>query len=1039
MVETIFDTLNAKAALFAIKECFEELNFEVPVFISVTITDKSGRTLSGQTVEAFWSSVKHFNAFSIGINCALGAKDMYPFLKTLSHIADTYISCYPNAGLPNPMSDTGYDETPEMTAKLLSDFAEEGLVNMVGGCCGTTPEHISAIYESVKTIPPRNVSTSSDSLIVSGLEALEVKQLNAPFIVIGERTNVTGSPKFAKLIKNQQIEEAVSVARQQVENGANIIDINFDEGLLDSEKCMKEFLNLISSEPDIAKVPVMIDSSKWSVIEEGLKCMQGKCIVNSISLKDGEEDFLIKAKKILKYGASVVVMAFDEKGQAATKEDKVRICKRAYDLLVGINFPAQDIIFDPNVLTIATGIEEHNNYAVDFIESLTEIKKQCPKAKTSGGISNLSFSFRGQNQVREAIHSVFLYHCIKAGLDMAIINAGMLEVYDEIEPKLKLLVEDVIFNRSNEATEDLLKFSEELTPSQKVKSEQKAWRTLPVRKRIEHALIKGIDSYIIEDTEELFEQLKDPLQVIEGPLMDGMQVVGDLFGDGKMFLPQVVKSARVMKKAVGFLEPYMKEQTKTNSRTAGRVVLATVKGDVHDIGKNIVSVVLQCNGFEVIDMGVMVHCDNILKKAKEVNADFIGLSGLITPSLDEMIFVAQQMQKHEFSCPLLIGGATTSKLHTAVKIAPHYNNSGVAHVLDASRVVNVCNEFIHHNEETIESLKKDQQVITEKFHLRSKNIELMPLDQARNQGFKWNASDADICQVKKYGVFDFQHFDLNEIGEYIDWSPFFWTWELKGLYPKIFNHPEKGPQARKLFDDAQKLLNEISQKKLFSPKAIVGFFKAQSENESVHLYNEENQKIETLEFLRQQRSQKNNQLCLADFIAPKTSGIMDSLGLFCVTSGPQADTWASELKAKGDDYKAILVQALSDRLAEALAEMMHKKARDNFGYGENEQLDTQQLIKEQYRGIRPAPGYPACPDHTEKLKIWSLLGVESKIGVKLTESYSMTPASSVSGYYFAHPKSSYFNVGPVADDQLRKLSEIKNIDIKKLRLQINGL
>ena len=1038
LVETIFDTLNAKAALFAINECFEELEYEVPVFISVTITDKSGRTLSGQTVEAFWTSVKHFNAFSIGINCALGAKDMYPFLKSLSNVASTYISCYPNAGLPNPMSDTGYDETPEMTAKQLYDFAEEGLVNMVGGCCGTTPEHIKAIEDAIKPLKPRLVPKASKSMLLSGLEALEIPEVEAPFIVVGERTNVTGSPRFAKLIKNNQMEEALSVARQQVESGANIIDINFDEGLLESEECMKEFLNLISSEPDIARVPVMVDSSKWSVIETGLKCLQGKGIVNSISLKDGEKDFLDKAKTILKYGASVVVMAFDEKGQAATKKQKVDICKRAYDLLQTINFPPQDIIFDPNVLTVATGIEEHNNYAVDFIEAIKEIKKLCPLAKTTGGVSNLSFSFRGQNQVREAIHSIFLYHSIQAGLDMAIINAGMLEVYDEIEPKLKKLVEDVIFNKSPEATENLLKFSESLRPSEKAKTEEKAWRKLEVSKRIEHALIKGIDSHIIEDTEELFEKIKDPLEIIEGPLMDGMKVVGDLFGEGKMFLPQVVKSARVMKKAVGFLEPYMKEKMSQTNSSSGRVVLATVKGDVHDIGKNIVSVVLQCNGFEVIDMGVMVPCEDILNKAKEVNADFIGLSGLITPSLDEMIHVAQQMQKHNFQCPLLIGGATTSKIHSAVKIAPHYSQ-GVVHVLDASRVVNVCNEFLHHGEDTLTQLKSDQKSLVEKFEARNTKTELLSLEAAQKQKFQCSKENADIKALSKYGVFDYQHLDLNEIAEYIDWSPFFWTWELKGLYPKILKDSKVGDQAQKLFDEAQALLSEICQKKLFSPKAIVGFFKAQSEDETVFLYDENEKHIESLEFLRQQRPQKQHQLSLADYIAPKSSNIMDSLGLFCVTTGPQADIWAQDLKQKGDDYKAIMVQALSDRMAEALAEMMHKKARIHFGYGENENLSNEELIKERYRGIRPAPGYPACPDHTEKLKIWSLLSVEEKINVKLTQSYSMMPASSVSGYYFAHPESRYFNVGPVDDEQLQRLSDKKSIDIEKLRLQINGM
>jgi len=1028
--ETIFDTLNAKAALFAIDQLQEELNEKLPLMISVTITDASGRTLSGQTVEAFWNSVRHTKPLSVGINCALGAKEMGPFLQDLSRAADCFISCYPNAGLPNPLAPTGYDETPESIALELDQFAKRGLVNIVGGCCGTTPAHIQAIAQTLRQAPPRKPVLAQPRMRLSGLEPLNLASSGErSFIMIGERTNVTGSPKFAKLIRDGNLSEALTIARQQVESGANILDINFDEGMIDGKKMMRDFLNLLGAEPDISKVPFMIDSSKWEIIEEGLKCIQGKPIINSISLKEGETEFIRQAKLAKRYGAAVVVMAFDEKGQAVSCPEKVRISKRAYQILTEqVGLDPSDIIFDANVLTVATGMNEHNDYATAFIEAIREIKKTCPCAFTSGGISNLSFSFRGNNPVREAMHAVFLYHAIQAGLDMGIVNAGMLEVYEEIPLKLREKVEAVILNSSETAAEELLECAEELkqqsnesSPSSK-KEKTEAWRSLPLQERITHALVKGIDTHINEDTEEARHTLKIPLKVIEGPLMDGMKVVGELFGSGKMFLPQVVKSARVMKKAVAYLEPYMEEEKKKNPlQTQGKILLATVKGDVHDIGKNIVGVVLACNGYEVIDMGVMVSCDQILKAAKEKNVDLIGLSGLITPSLDEMIFNLKEMSRIDFQIPVLIGGATTSKVHTAVKMDEHYRQP-VIHVVDASLAVGVCTKLLSSSQGPAykEEIKKEYAIIRESYLKNKSNMKFTPLELAREKKFKCDWQKIDIAKPERTGVFEL-NIELSEIIPHIDWSPFFWAWELKGLYPKIFENPKYGQEAKKLFEDAQNLLTKIKNEKLLRPKALVGIFNAHSHHENVEILDPQTKKrIDTLHFLRQRAENVINNdthYCLADFVAP--NGVLnpqghereDFIGLFAVTSGKEVEELAKEFEKANDDYSAILVKAIGDRLAEGLAELAHKKVREIFGFGRTENLTNQDLIDEKYRGIRPAPGYPACPIHEEKLKIWKLLEVENRIGIRLTENFAMTPASSVSGYYFNHPQAKYFHVG----------------------------
>ncbi len=1052
--ETTFDTLNLKAAIYAIESFFDEWEGEkIPVMISVTITDRSGRTLSGQTVEAFWNSVRHARPFSVGINCALGAEQMRPYIEELSQIADCHISCYPNAGLPNPLSETGYDETPEITSALLLDYAKNGFVNIVGGCCGTTPEHIEMVVERLSDIPPRKIPVCEDLTRLSGLEPLTLtSKAGGPFIMVGERTNVTGSPKFARLIKEEDYDGAVSVALQQVENGANIIDVNFDEGLLDSEACMKRFLNLIASEPEVTKVPVMIDSSKWSVIEQGLKCIQGKCIVNSISLKEGEEVFCEQAKASMRYGASVVVMAFDENGQAASKEDKVEICKRAYRILTEkVGMDPCDIIFDPNILTVGTGIEEHNSYAVNFIEAVREIKKSCPQALTSGGVSNISFSFRGNNIVREAMHSAFLYHAVKAGLDMGIVNAGMLTVYDEIDPELLEKVEDVLLNRRTDATERLVEHAKQFEGAKSVGSEKETrqWREFGVEKRLEHSLVNGIADFIEDDTEEARIKYGVPLKVIEGPLMDGMKVVGDLFGDGKMFLPQVVKSARVMKRAVAHLQPFMEEEKEGSGGRKGKFVIATVKGDVHDIGKNIVSVVLGCNNYEVIDLGVMVPCEKILNVARENKADFIGLSGLITPSLDEMVYNAKEMEREGFKIPLLIGGATTSRAHTAIKIAPGYSGI-VDHVADASLVVGACNEMLDPEKAKLytEKLEKSNYEQRQRFEKARSRTEYATIEEARKKMFPTDWDNIGIECPGRLGVFVFDSISLEEVSGYIDWSPFFWAWELKGVFPKILEHPERGDQAKKLYRDGQTLLKQIMLEKIFTPRAVVGIFRANSVGDDVEIYNagedshptcccqnpppehREQKKIQAVfHFLRQQemRSEQGPYYCLSDFVAPKVSGREDYMGGFVVTAGDGVEKFSEDFKKKDDDYNSIMASVLGDRIAEALAEMIHKKVRDIWGYGKNENLSTEDLINEKYRGVRPAPGYPSCPDHTEKKILWDLLEAQKHTGVSLTESFAMTPPSSVSGFYMAHPESRYFFLGKILKDQVLDYAKRKKI------------
>ena len=1020
--ETTFDTLNLKACLFAISEIEEERGEKLPLMISVTITDASGRTLSGQTVEAFWNSVRHSRPISVGINCALGAVEMEPFLKDLARVADCAISCYPNAGLPNPLSPTGYDETPESIAGHLKRFADQGLVNIVGGCCGTTPKHIAAITQIVRHGLPRKAQALPARMRLSGLEPLNVAaEGERTFLMVGERTNVTGSPKFARLIKEGQLSEGLVIARQQVESGANILDVNFDEGMIDGKKMMREFLNLLGSEPEIARIPFMIDSSKWEILEEGLKCIQGKAVVNSISLKEGEAAFLEQARKIQRYGAAVVVMAFDEKGQATTIDEKVRICVRAYKLLTEkVDFDPSDIIFDPNVLTVATGLPEHNDYAVNFIEAVRLIKKECPHVLTSGGISNLSFSFRGQNKVREALHAVFLYHAIQAGLDMGIVNAGMLEVYDEVPAELKTLAEAVVLNQSPEASEKLLEWAARHQgdkPETTSTAQTPEWRKAPLQERITHALVKGIDTYIVEDTEEARADLKTPLKVIEGPLMEGMKVVGGLFGEGKMFLPQVVKSARVMKKAVAYLEPFMlEEREKSKTKSQGKVLLATVKGDVHDIGKNIVGVVLACNGYEVVDLGVMVPFNEILKKAKEMNADLIGFSGLITPSLDEMIYNLQELEKIGCQTPVLIGGATTSRVHTAVKMAPHYSLP-VVQVGDASLVVEVCNKLLHASDKPAawQSYRDENVKIREAYlQAQAKKSPVLSIEAARALKPHLEWSPTTVAKPTKTGITEFQP-SLAEIAPYIDWSPFFWSWGLKGLYPQIFKNEKYGEEAKKLFDDAQALLALSVRENWFKPRAVIGIFSADSNNESITVRDTNGKKLETFEFLRQRHDSvinKDRALSLADFVAPEGSGQRDHFGLFAVTAGIEIEERAQGYKDAGDDYNSILVKAIGDRLAEGLAEWTHKKYREIFGFGLTEDLSNEDLIKERYRGIRPAPGYPACPVHSEKLKIWKLLDVEKRIGLKLTENFAMFPGSAVSGYYFNHPESRYFHVGP---------------------------
>ncbi len=1041
LVETIFDTLNAKAAIYAIEEYLKEIKKEIPLIISGTIVDLSGRTLSGQTTEAFLISISHAkNILSVGLNCSLGAAQMRPFLEELSAKAPYFVHVYPNAGLPNEMGE--YDETAETTSGILKEFGEAGFYNLVGGCCGTTPEHIKAISDFVTFVKPRQIPAREPYLRLSGLEPVVLRP-DSNFMNIGERTNVTGSKKFARLIKEENYEEALSVARNQVEGGAQVLDVNMDEGLIESEVVMRKFLNLLAVEPDIAKLPVMVDSSKWSVIEEGLKCLQGKGIVNSISLKEGEETFRRRAAKILQYGAAVIVMAFDEKGQADTFDKKIAVCKRAYDILVNeVGFPPQDIIFDPNILTVATGIEEHNNYAVDYIEAARWIKQNLPLAKVSGGVSNVSFSFRGNDVVREAIHSAFLYHAIKAGMDMGIVNAGQLEIYEEIPKELLTLVEDVLLNRRNDATERLVEYAESVRQKGKEEIKINEWRNAPVHERLKHALIKGIVDFIEEDTEEARKTYNKPIEVIERPLMDGMNVVGDLFGSGKMFLPQVVKSARVMKKAVAYLIPFIeKEKEEANDkREAGKVVMATVKGDVHDIGKNIVGVVLGCNNYTVIDLGVMVPVDKILKTAEEEKADIIGLSGLITPSLDEMVHVAKEMERRKLTTPLLIGGATTSKVHTAVKIAPNYSGP-VIHVLDASRSVPVVSNLINPDKtiaaDFIEKTKIEYSDIRERHNRKKGQDNLLSIADARRNGLQTDWTRIHIAKPAKQGITVLEDFPLDKLRKYIDWTPLFLTWEMKGKYPAIFSNNKFGSEAKKLFEDAQKLLDKIINERLLKANGVFGIFPANSVGDDIEVYTDENRHgiKRVLHTLRSQAKKTDSlpNLALSDYIAPKDSGVIDWIGAFAVTAGIGTGELVNRFEADHDDYNSIMTKALADRLAEAFAEHLHELVRKNYwGYTSGEKLSNDDLIKEKYQGIRPAPGYPAQPDHTEKTLIFDMLDVEKNTSIRLTENLAMYPAASVSGLFFAHPEAKYFNVGKIGKDQVLDYHKRKGMSLDEV-------
>ena len=1090
--ETVFDTLNLKACLHAIEDFFDTQEERLPVIVSVTITDLSGRTLSGQTVEACWNSIRHARPLCVGLNCALGADLMRPFLTELSRVADTYVHVYPNAGLPNPLSDTGYDETPQHTGTAVGGFAKDSLVNMVGGCCGTTPDHIAAIVKEVSKYAPRAVPTVVPAQRLSGLEAFNIIMGETPFVNVGERSNVTGSPRFKKLIKADDFTGALAIVLSQVEKGAQIIDINFDEGMLDGEACMTRFLNLVAAEPDICKVPIMIDSSKWSVIEAGLKCVQGKCIVNSISLKGGEDEFRAQAKKIMRYGASTIVMAFDEKGQAATRDDKIAIAERSYKILTEeVGMDPQDIIFDLNILTVATGMEEHNNYAVDFIEAVEEVKKRCPGARTSGGLSNISFSFRGNNPVREAMHAAFLHHGIAKGLDMAIVNPGMLMDYDKIDPAFKILVEDVLLNRNDEGTEKLIDFAEAIkngtitlgkgTPEERINAamlegmnvlralferatkesnpeilekflssgagavpaeEKKTanlkddWRNGTVEERLSHALVKGIVAHIDADTEEARLKYDRPLEVIEGPLMSGMKVVGKLFGAGDMFLPQVVKSARVMKRAVAHLLPFMEAEKgdKTKSSSAGKFLIATVKGDVHDIGKNIVGVVLACNNYEVKDLGVMVSCEAILKEAVEWGADIIGLSGLITPSLDEMIFNAGEMKKRGFTQPLLVGGATTSKAHTAIKIAPHYDQP-VVRVGDASLVTEICNKLLNPKTRDAYAIEVEAENVIQRERWLASNStkDLIPLEDARAKRYTCDWANADLKAPNAQGVTVSDHIPLEELAEFFDYSPLFWTWELKGVYPKIFDSEKYGEQAKIIYNDAKVLLERIVKEKRFRARSAVGLWPANSVGDDIEVYGDNQEVIGKFYTLRQQKKKERSDTyyAMADFVAPKDSGQVDACGAFvaCIHG---VDAFAKEFEDAHDDYSSIMVKAIGDRFAEALAEYTHQKVRKElWGYAADETLSNEDLIKEKYRGIRPASGYPAAPDHTEKAMIWNLLDAEANVGAKITENFAMFPGSCVSGLYFAHPEARYTYVGPMNKDQFEDYSERKGQSLEE--------
>ncbi|WP_370232199.1 methionine synthase [Marinobacter nauticus] len=1032
LIETVFDTLNAKAAIYATQQFFIDSGIELPIMISGTITDASGRTLSGQTTEAFYNSVAHAKPISVGLNCALGADALRPYVEELSNKAETYVSAHPNAGLPNEFGE--YDQTPEEMAEIIEGFAKDGFLNIIGGCCGSRPDHIEAIARAVAKYPPRQIPDRPKALRLSGLEPFTGDE-NTLFINVGERTNVTGSKRFLRLIKEEQYEEALSVARDQVENGAQIIDINMDEGMLDSREVMVTFLNLVASEPDISRVPVMIDSSKWDVIEAGLRCIQGKAVVNSISLKEGEEEFIKRARDCMRYGAAVVVMAFDEDGQADTFERKTEICKRSYDVLTGIGFNPADIIFDPNIFAIATGIEEHNNYAVDFINATRWIREHCPHASISGGVSNVSFSFRGNDAVREAIHSVFLYHAVKAGMNMGIVNPGQLVIYDEIEPDLKELVEDVVLNRRDDSTDRLLEAAEKFKgKGGQAKEEDLAWREWPVEKRLEHALVKGITSYIIDDTEACRQNASHPIEVIEGPLMAGMNVVGDLFGDGKMFLPQVVKSARVMKQAVAHLIPYIEAEKTEDQQAKGKILMATVKGDVHDIGKNIVGVVLQCNNYEVIDLGVMVPCEKILETARKENVDMIGLSGLITPSLDEMVHVAREMQRLDFNIPLMIGGATTSKAHTAVKIEPQYKNDIALYVSDASRCVNVASQLLSKTAKPafVEAARTEYDEIRERRKNRGDRTKLVSLKEARARAPEIDFENYQPPKPAFTGVRVFEDYDLKELVDYIDWTPFFISWDIAGKYPAIFDDPKRGEAARTLFDDAQKLLKQMIGDQRISARGVVGFWPANRRGDDIVVYTDESrtEELTTLHHLRQQdeKAPGKPMMALSDFVAPESLHLGDYVGGFAVTTGIGVDELTAEFKNAHDDYSAIMVQALADRLAEAFAERMHERVRKEFwGYATDEQMANEDLIKERYRGIRPAPGYPACPDHTEKATLFKLLDATANTSLQLTEHFAMYPTAAVSGWYFAHPEAKYFAVGKIGVDQVEDYAERKGL------------
>ncbi|WP_308367180.1 MULTISPECIES: methionine synthase [unclassified Microbulbifer] len=1040
LIETIFDTLNAKAAIYALHQLFEELGFELPIMISGTITDASGRTLSGQTTEAFYYSIAHAKPLSVGLNCALGATELRPYVEALSGVCAENVSAHPNAGLPNEFGE--YDETPEETAGIVAEFARSGFLNILGGCCGTTPEHIRAIADAVADIPPRALPKIKPALRLSGLEPF-VADENALFVNVGERCNVTGSARFKRLILDEDYDTALQVAAAQVEDGAQVIDFNMDEAMLDSVAAMRRFLNLAATEPDIAKAPFMVDSSKWEVIEAGLQCIQGKPIVNSISLKEGEEDFVKKARQCLRYGAAVVVMAFDESGQADTFERKTEICKRSYDILVDkVGFAPTDIVFDPNIFAVATGIEEHNNYAVDFIEATQWIRENLLGASVSGGVSNVSFSFRGNNPVREAIHSVFLFHAIKAGLNMGIVNAGQLAVYDDLPQELREKVEDVILNRSPEATEALLDIAEKYRGdgAAQARKEDLSWRELPVNKRLEHALVKGINNYIVEDTEAARAAATRPLDVIEGPLMDGMNVVGDLFGEGKMFLPQVVKSARVMKQAVAYLQPYIEAEKTADSKPNGRILMATVKGDVHDIGKNIVGVVLACNNYEVIDLGVMVPCETILQTAKEKRCDIIGLSGLITPSLDEMVHVAAEMERQGFDIPLLIGGATTSKAHTAVKIDPQFKRNQTVYVADASRAVGVASSLISDELRPafVKNIQEEYEKVRHRTANRKRNDKRLSYEEALQAApqFDWQSYTPAVPQ--KPGVTVIDDFPLEKLVDTIDWTPFFISWDLAGKYPAILNDEVVGEAATDLFKSAQSMLQEIIDKKLLRARAVFGLWPANSDGDDIIVYKDES-RTEELARLHQMRQQVQKRggdgLCrsLADFVAPEDSSVGDYVGGFAVTTGIGADELAAKYEAAHDDYSAIMVKALADRLAESLAECLHKQVRREYwGYAPDEHLSNEELIKEAYTGIRPAPGYPACPDHSEKGTLFRLLDAEENAGVRLTEHFAMLPAASVSGWYFAHPQAKYFNVGKIGRDQLKSLAKRKDMPENEL-------